>query len=60
MVRGEFLSKDISFFTPSKKITVHIPNKKLVFLILPTVVERYSKSSMQKNWQKIDPKSPWQ
>jgi hypothetical protein len=59
-VRGKFLSKNILFYTPRKKITGHILNKKLGFLIFHTVVVRYSKSFMQKYRQKIDAKSPWQ
>ncbi len=59
MVRGDFLTKNNSFFTPSKKITVYIRNKKKGFSIFLTVVERYSKSFMQTNWRKIHSKSPW-
>jgi hypothetical protein len=61
-VRDEFLSKYIfRFYTPSKTITVYISNKKGEFFnFFTTVLESYSKSFMQKNWQKIDSKSPWE
>ncbi len=47
--------KYFGFFTPSKKITVYIPNKKWEFKIFPTVLESYSKSFMEKIGEKYIP-----
>jgi hypothetical protein len=53
-VTSEFVKKKIiRFLHLAKNYSVQVRNLKNGFLIFLTVVERYSKSFMQKNWQKF-------